>query len=296
MRILYLLLFVVFIQYSYSLNVLADNDHVSHQVQYAKGINVKLGNEIRTEHFKLGGFFEVRNEKRFDEGYLPNHNWRGFLDFSLLFNGQKSGLINDFLSDNHYLSIGYEHESAHASMGIEESTDDALERIYDGEYRSINLNSLSIKNFYVLSGKKMAFLLKGEYQVYFYSKNTPERSDKKLTQGHGVSAGVDWFYKMFSGYELVVSLHNKYMFNGIGKEGTSIYVDTDTGVGRIAENYPVIRGMNTFEVLSGFRGWSSYLDRHYMLYAKYTRGNKGGFVDSRQKDDLVGFGLMLDVN
>ncbi len=108
---------------------LADPDIISSGYCYNGVPNFKVSTAFNIKYFQFGGFIEVRNEKRFNQALLPNHNWRGFAFLNGIFPIVKKGS----------LITGIEHESAHPTMGFHENNYYAYEKIYDNKYRKINL-------------------------------------------------------------------------------------------------------------------------------------------------------------
>ena len=58
---------------------LAGPNSIGSAVEYCGMLHMKAGELISVGIVDLGGFIEVRNEPRFNQGIFPNHNWRGFL-------------------------------------------------------------------------------------------------------------------------------------------------------------------------------------------------------------------------
>lgn len=255
---------------------LADPDLVATGYEFYGVPAVKVGDFVTFRDFSLGGFIESRNEERFTQGPLPNHNWRGYgflrYDREALSRPGNSIII----------SAGLEHESAHPTGGFHENNDEAYEMIYDGLYRNINLNSLLLGYSQSL-GTDFQLRFGAEYQFYFLSKNTPELHDNSLALGHGFSAGLEFFAAVTPYLDLFVSVFDRYIFRGGEEREDWIYHDTETGPVQRYEPYPVINGMNTVAVKAGLlfnrrRDW-----RRVTLYGKVLYGNVSGFVDSREE-------------
>lgn len=237
---------------------------------------VKVGDYVRFQDFALGGFIESRNEERFDQGPLPNHNWRGYGFFR--YDGEVLERQGNIIT----LSAGLEHESAHPTGGFHENNDEAYEMIFDGLYRNINLNSLLL-GFSQVLGSVYQLRYGAEYQFYFLSKNTPELHDTALTHSHGFSAGVEFFAALGPALDLFVSVFDRYIFRGGAEREDWIYHDSEAGVVQRYEAYPVINGMNTVVVKAGLLVNRRSEYRRVMVYGKMLYGNIFGFVDSREE-------------
>ena len=115
---------------------LADPDLAATGVSLGRELSIRIGDHLETRWLQAGGLFEARNESRFNQGLLPNHNWRGFLYVHAVAD------LNTFAHLPFVLYAGFEHESAHPTMGIERPTAVSYEMIYDGTYRRFMLNSI----------------------------------------------------------------------------------------------------------------------------------------------------------
>lgn len=236
---------------------------------------VKVGDFVRYRDFHLGGFLESRNEERFDQGPLPNHNWRGY-GFLRYDREALSRPYNTII-----LSAGLEHESAHPTGGFYEHNDEAYEMIYDGQYRNINLNSFLLGYTQTLGGDYQ-FRFGAEYQFYFLSKNTPELHDTSLAYSHGFSAGLEFFIAMNPSLDLFISVFDRFILRGDAERQDWIYHDTAGGPVQRYESYPVINGMNTVVVKAGVLFNRRSEQRRVTVYGKMLYGNIFGFVDSRE--------------
>jgi hypothetical protein len=57
----------------------ADPDFISSGYSWNGVAQVNIGDLIAIRGLILGGMVVIRNEARFNQGLLPNHNWRGFV-------------------------------------------------------------------------------------------------------------------------------------------------------------------------------------------------------------------------
>lgn len=271
---------------SYSQNfILSDPDLTATGYEFNGTPAVKIGDFINFRNFYLGGFFEARNEKRFNQAVFPNHNWRGFA-----FLYSKFDLIQN--ENNHnYMHVGYEHESAHPTMGFYENNTKAYEMIYDNYYRNINLNSLVISyNHIIKTFLKIKF--KFDYQYYFLGKNTPELHDDTLSYSQGLSGGME-FFSSIGGTEIYASIFDRYIFMGKKRINSEIYHDQPEGLVKYSEYYPIINSMNTLAVKVGVLLNDLIVSRKLNIYFKFLYGNIYGFVDSRENKSIFSIGIEL---
>jgi len=276
----------------FSTMIWADNlalvDHVDSRLEWAGVPAVKVGDRVDGFGWQLGGFVEVRNDARFHQGYLPNHQWRGYAQLGYI------QTIHCADSLTLLLPAGFHHESAHASMGIQESTNQAYELLYDGRYRNVNRNVFT-------AGLAMHYQhhwdlqMRGDYLGYVRSRNTPEGANTALTNAQGVSAGLDVSFPL----SWVGKAQWRWMIGGFFRQefasnqmtATLVHFDEPSGAQELAVNYPVFRATRTFQ---GSTGLSLPLGkRKVILYAEYGFGNLGGFQDSRQEITRVAGGVML---
>ncbi len=261
---------------------LADPDFISTGYSYSGRSELRAGDIFGYGKISAGGMVEIRNEERFNQKFLPNHNWRGyaFIYHNSYFRHYHSPVI---------VSAGFEHESAHPTMGLNEGSNGAYEKIYDGTWRNINLNSFKTRLSYI-SGP-VGFT--GDLQFYFNSRNTPELANNKLTWSEGVSGGIDYRYYLTPGIDLYVSLFDRYIFESRKKIVADIYLDTSSGVETRTINYPVINNVNTVTLKCGVIFHNIIPDRKLSLFIRLLYGNIYGFVDSREKRSVLSAGIEI---
>jgi len=265
--------------------VLSDPDHISTGFEYRGSPNIKLGDTFGYGGFTFGGMADIRNESRFNQGILPNHNWRGFV-----FAYYDRSLTDD--KDLLNLTTGFEHESAHPTMGFNDGNDQAYDKVYDSTYRNINMNSLLLR-LSSRSGSGYALTLSGDAQFYFSSRNTPELPVNELTWSEGISGGFEFKYPLSNSAEFYVSGFDRYIFQSRYKTKGNIYYDTSSGVETRLENYPVINNTNTVSAKTGFI-FSNLIDkRKVSIYCGILYGNIFGFVDSREKRTVYSAGIEI---
>lgn len=281
--------FIVIIFYSHDVSaadtVLSDPDHISTGVEYRGVTDVRLGDTFGTEFFSFGAMAEIRNESRFNQGLLPNHNWRGFVfiysDYALSEN-------KEFLK----LTCGFEHESAHPTMGLNDNNDKAYDKIYDGTYRNINMNSLLLR-VSSTSGSGYTLTLTGDMQFYFKSRNTPELPVNNLAWSEGISGGFDFRYPLRGDTDIFISGFDRYIFHSRTKVYGNIYYDSPSGVETRYESYPVINSTNTISIKTGIVLSNLMDNRKISIYTGVLYGNIYGFVDSREKRTVYSIGIEI---
>lgn len=168
--------------------VISDPDHISTGIEYRGVPDIRLGDTFRWENIYFEGMAEIRNESRFNQGVLPNHNWRGFVS---IYSGNSLSESSEMLK----LNYGFEHESAHPTMGLNDGNNSAYDKIYDSTYRNINLNSVMCR-LSSSSGSGYNLTLSGKMQFYFFSRNTPELPVNDLAWSEGVSGGFEFQYPL----------------------------------------------------------------------------------------------------
>ena len=248
---------------------------------------IHIGQKIEFKFIQLGVLIEIRNNPRFNQKFFPNHNWRGF---GYLYYHNSHTLKKVKLN----YAIGYEHESAHASMGIREATTKAHESIYDGGFRNVNLNSVNLSLSISITNKKLTVYPKIDYQFYFLSRNTPELSGSDdLAFSHGISFGMDLDFIMKGRWGFFLSIFDRVIFEGSKKINGLIYMDTDSGVVQVPLDYPVINEVNTVEAKIGIQYLMPKLKKNITVSFSYLYGNPFGFFDSRFKNSKYVFSIGL---
>ncbi len=268
-----------------SQTVLSDPDHISTGIEYRDVTDVKLGDMFRFDYLSFGAMAEIRNESRFNQKILPNHNWRAFTFIYL----------EDFIDFNKGmlgLTTGFEHESAHPTMGLNEGNDTAYDKIYDGTYRNINLNSFLLR----LCGrtdKEKSVTFNLDTQFYFYSRNTPELPVNKLTWSEGISGGIDFKFNLHRDTDFFISLYDRYIFRSRKNVYGNIYYNSPSGVETHYVEYPVINQINTISIKTGLIFNDLIIDRKLLIYSGFLYGNIFGFVDSREKRTVYSIGIEI---
>jgi hypothetical protein len=263
--------------------VLSDPDHISTGFEYRGVSDVRLGDTFRKGPFSAGGMADIRNESRFHQEALPNHNWRGF---ACIYAEQAVTGNEELLK----LTFGFEHESAHPTMGFNEGNDRAYDKIYDGTYRNINLNSAMLR-LSSTSGSGYSLTLTGDMQFYFKSRNTPELPVNDLTWSDGISGGIEFKYPVADNVNIFISGFDRYIFQSRKSIKAYIYHDTDSGAAARYREYPVINNVNTFSAKAGLILNSVIPDRKISVYCGFLYGNIYGFVDSREKRTVYSLGI-----
>ena len=261
----------------------ADPDYTFTGFEFAGATVVKIGDYVKFKYLETGGFIEVRDEKHFNTKFAPNHNWRGF--FFLRSNIP----IKDNPEKKIFLNIGYEHESAHPTMGIEDSTADPYIKLYDGQYRVIDLNSLLLRYNRTHFLNRNILSLKSDYQFYFYSKNTPELTKETRSVSNGLSLGLEYTRSINENLSIYTSVFDRYIFKGKKKASGDIFSGNDT----LYKAYPVINEINTISAKTGVAINLSKIKRRIEVYCSILYGNIFGFVDSREKRLRVAGGICI---
>lgn len=261
----------------------ADPDYTFTGFEFAGVTIVKLGDFVKLKFLETGGFIEVRDEKHFNTKFAPNHNWRGF--FFL----HSTIATRDNPDKKILLNIGYEHESAHPTMGIKKSTTDPYIKLYDGQYRVVDLNSLLIRYNRMHFFNQNILSLKFDYQFYFYSKNTPEITNKTRSINNGLSLGLEYTRTINDYLSFYIATFDRYIFKGRKKITGDIYKGNDT----LHIAYPIINEVNTISAKTGVALNLSKIKRQVEIYCSVLYGNIFGFVDSREKRLRVAGGICI---
>lgn len=273
--------------YAFNFNY-ADPDFIASQYEYSGTPAVKIGEFIRFGNLCISGFLEARNEKRFHQEALPNHNWRGFgsITYSYAFAESPACAV--------YAETGYEHESAHSTMGMRRSTNDAYEMIYDDQYRNINLNSVPVVfNFSYSPNSSITIRAKAGYRFYFQSENSPELSNNDRTYSHGLSGGIECICAVTAGMQAYISLYDRYIFEGRRMSRDMVYYNENNAVVARYTRYPIINDVNTIACRAGLlvagTGWSHTIN----IYGRMLYGNIYGLVDSRERRLVFAAGVEI---
>jgi len=265
--------------------ILADIDHMDSRVEWHGVSMLKVGDQVNLGDVHVGGFIEVRNDARFNQAALPNHNWRGYANVGFTHN------IPVFAHGFIGLPAEFHHESAHGTMGIQGATTEAMEMIYDGQYRNINRNAFA-SGLDLGWNNVVAFTLQLRGFEYVRSRNTPESPSLALAYSQGLSVGGEFRYPVQK-VTLIASGFFRHEFQGDRSAEVPIYYDsTGTAVTKMAI-YPAMQSTNTFSGLVGVGFPLPNTNRIAMFYAQVINGNPGGFIDSREQVLQFGGGLSL---
>jgi len=267
--------------------VKADPDLICSGLDYFGATAVKIGDYLQIKYLEMGGIVEVRDEKCFNCKFLPNHNWRGFFFIA------GNVIIQDLPERKLFISLGYEHESAHPTMGIKKSPVNAFEALYDDIYRNINFNSLLIRyNQLHLIGQNV---LSGrfDFQFYFNANNTPELPGNTSSVGHGLSLGLEYRRNINKLISVYLSAFDRFIFNGKKEKKDWIYYNNGNSVTLRETTYPIIKEVNTITAKTGLLLHWNKIKRNIDVYFGVLYGNVFGFVDSRDKRLRISGGIRI---
>lgn len=279
------LITICFASHGYSSNeIVANPEFISSGLEWNGTASMRIGDHYNFHHFVFGGMIEVRNEERFDEGVFPNHNWRGFFltEYSLF-----------KLSSSFNVALGFEHESAHPTMGIETVPKTEYQYIYNEQYRRYSMNSFTLSLVKTFDFWGMINTWKIKNHFFFYSTNTPEIYDgDAYAQSFGFDFGTSFEY-LFKRSSLFLSLYLNTQLDSKGmKTGDRWISDGDSfTIEYITE--PVIQSSPTFNSRLGWNFPIVNKSLSVKLYTQYRWGHPRGFVDSREVRKDFGFGFML---
>lgn len=267
--------------------ITADPELIASGAELSRTLSVKVGDRFTVGGLDIGGFVETRNEPRFNQGVLPNHNWRGFVSALYSF-----PLIRD-MQFSTILFTGIEHESSHATMGIVEETRDPYAMIYDHKYRKHSMNGIQFGAQLVMFDQVNRLALQGRGIWYLFSRNTPELPGLDLTHSGGVSLGGVYrhlFSRRIGGF---VSAHGRLVFRSSAERSAEVYIRDGDGMVLRRLNYPVMNRIGTVNIQTGLTVPLFEARRFFDIYVKYLYGNIYGYVDSRDKRHVVALGLIF---
>jgi hypothetical protein len=277
------LLLVVHLSFA---SIRADIDAIDSRVQWSGVPSLKLGEQWSVQDFRCGGMIEVRNDPRFNQGILPNHNWRGY---ALVGFEEPIWQMN---SVHLKLPLEFHHESAHATMGIQETTVSAFEKIYDGQYRNVNRNVFGT-GLNTQLGEKSHLNIEVRYLRYWKSRNTPEATNSLLSNGHGFSLGGTWsrpvFRKSLSDGRLSLSSFIRKEFEGEQRYSTQLY----SGDTVETTYYAVLQRTYTISAMLSLDAPLKQSKQRIGVFIQALRGNAGGFQDSRENVQTIACGLTI---
>jgi hypothetical protein len=265
--------------------VVADPNLSALSLQYTGTMNVKAGDVVSIGWLDIAGFIESRNEPGFNQGLLPNHNWRGFLSAMFAYPAirRMQIVVSPF--------IGVEHESSHATMGIAEEPREPYRMIYDHQYRKSLLNGLPLGARLVMHDELQQLSVQACATVYFLSKNTPELPGLDVASGGGLSAGMEYSYKFGSRLGAFASLFGRHIFRGGTELTGEIYEEGVHGPVLRMVTYPVINRATTFSAMAGIAVPLYQARRTFKVYLWYLHGNPYGYIDSRDIRNRFGGGF-----
>lgn len=253
----------------------ANPDIIASGLEQGRTTTLLVGDKITYKGITISGLIHIRNEERYNEGLFPNHNWRGVISlrYSSKYLFEKLPFI---------LTTGFEHESAHPTMGIMGDESSYYYMIYDGNYRRYMLNSVLLslgKNF---TGNNNNLLLLLEYHLYFYSKNSPELLNMATTTGNSFNFGIE-YRREFKKFYLFSSVFNRVILKSKAKANGEVYTSLTN---KEYINYPIINSLNTVKIKVGISLNLKKINRELDIYSSYLNGNIYGFVDSRESRDV----------
>ncbi|MBF0431551.1 MAG: hypothetical protein HQK83_09745 [Fibrobacteria bacterium] len=249
--------------------------------------SIRVGDKLHLQPFTAEGMIEVRNESRFNQSLFPNHNWRGIVNIShqlypIPYTSKEK--------KPYWISLALHHESAHPTMGIEETPKHAFEKIYDGSYRRYQLNRLVISPSAHIHSFGLSHFMKTEYQFYFLSKNTPELSSLETATGHGLLLAYEMRKLLSTGY-LFLSIYDHFIFEGIHNTESEVYImSASNSIVVSPVRYPIINETNTLVLKAGYV-IPFTKNRSCSFYVKYLSGCIGGFIDSRETREVFAIGI-----
>ena len=278
-RYVFLLLVMVTLNYS----LLAETSLKANPDCFSTGFSlttrgipsIKVGDLIMVRRVLIGGMVEARNEARFNQALLPNHNWRGLCRV-------ETDLFARSLDRTRLaLRVNLSHESAHATMGIRESTQKALELIYDDVYRQMILNALSLSGSVYYTSAQAGFLTRVDGHFFFLSKNTPEFTGSRLGFGSGFSFGLEYFYHLIHHTHCYVSLHDRFVLQCRATDEGYLHTGNNDSLKNELTSYPIINKINTLVVKGGISIGLGTTSKALDFYVRVLYGGIYGFVDSR---------------
>ncbi len=247
----------------------------------------RVGDVITWERLSLGGLLEAANEARYNQGFFPNHHWRGIalLDWRLF------AISVPFYAIS--LHGGMKHESAHPTMGIREHSENAHEMVFDDTYRRMILNSFNAKAH--TQSRIAGMIVSGEfaYHLFFLSKNTPELEGATLVTGNGFTLGTEFEKTFRDGISGFISLHDRIILRSGVSDANFVYRGNGAEMTKSSVEYSVMNASHTLVVKTGLVYDWIPARRSASLYGKWLLGNPYGFADSREKRRQWAFGFEL---
>jgi hypothetical protein len=266
--------------------ITADPNFTGCSAEYSRTLQVKAGNTVSCGVLNIGGFIEARNEPRFNQGLLPNHNWRGFITGTCFYP------VIQKMQVSCSLGAGVEHESSHATMGIVEPTERPYDCIYDHAYRKSVMNAVQACTRFEMFDTWNRLLLKGSLSFYFLSKNTPELPGLSTANSGGLTFNALYRHLFTAKMGCFVSLHERSVFQGSKKVRGEVYF-YDKELNQKMVDYPIINDISAFSCCAGV-SLPLFQSRHLCeIYLRYLYGHCYGYIDSREKRNVFSVGVAL---
>ncbi len=270
-----------------SMQISADPNLIAMGGEYHGTVQLKAGGRIPVKWFDFGGFIEARNERPFNRGAFPNHNWRGFISCTFTY-----PIIED-LQYSLSFSSSVEHESSHATMGIAEDTKNPYYMIYDNTYRRSMLNGIPLGVELFMFDEVRRFTLKGSTVFYFISKNTPELPGAETANSIGFTLGSEYRRSLGRYIGGFVSFNERFILKGYKCRYGDIFTAGENRPLIKRQIYPVINRVNTFTINAGLT-FPLYEARRILdIYIRYLYGNISGYSDSRDRRSMIAFGFTV---
>ncbi len=178
-------------------------------------------------------------------------------------------------------------------MGIKKASTNAFEKIYDDNYRNINLNSLVTRYNRINLFGQNCISGKFDYQFYFKANNTPELIGNTSSVGHGLSLGLEYIRNVNDLVSVYISAFDRYIFRGRKKTTGPVYFGKDATFEQRKATYPIINEVNTITGKTGLLLHWNKIKRNIDIYCNILYGNIFGFVDSRDKRLRVSGGICI---
>lgn len=244
--------------------------------------HAKVGQDFWWQNFWLAGMVDLQNEPDFNQGFFPNHNWKGYASTGYLYS----------MESPIQWGFGLEHQSAHATMGIVKEKEKLIDYLYDNSYRKYEFNTLSIDLLWSVPGYKGIW--KGTHRILYHviGKNTPELSGLKTTQGWGFDSGIQGEIPLYPQIKLSLAGYYQGIFEGKEKTTTSIIIQKNSQFYDSLVTRPILAKTSTL-VFATSAIYS--LERLKIgIFARFLRGYPLMYWDSRIKAKKQDFGVFVD--
>lgn len=273
--------------------ILAAPNHVSTTFFYDSAYRARVGHMIDFKYFEVAGLISVQNTPEFSQSVLPYHSWKGMIMVQKRFTIRADAPADpqNRIPRKVDLLLGFEHESAHGTMGIAEYTHDPHHWIYDGNWRPISLNSFQLGLETQRQSNGRSLIGKAAYHFYVQSKNQPELLEYGVTEGHGLRLGLQFEQTLADDFNFYVSLHHQRIAQANAKLPGFVYVEGTWGVRSNRQEYPILNDTVTTVVQFGFAFTNLVRNHQLGIYTELLVGHPDGFVDSRAKETRAGIGI-----